>query len=153
MLFNLLINRQELINKYQKTIHRHAVRAVILDEDRILMVQSNKGDYKFPGGGIEKGESPEEALVREVLEETGYRVLQVYIIPTGNIHVFSVNGSRSLARQITAPVPTFLFGLLSRHRNAFTMDFVGSLLVLISIGCKRLSTSISKSISFLSESL
>lgn len=30
--------------------------------------------WKFPGGGIEKGETPEEAAVREVFEETGVRI-------------------------------------------------------------------------------
>ena len=28
--------------------------------------------WYFPGGGIEAGESPEEALAREVTEETGF---------------------------------------------------------------------------------
>ena len=30
--------------------------------------------WYFPGGGIEAGESPEEALAREVTEETGFRL-------------------------------------------------------------------------------
>lgn len=30
------------------------------------------GDYKFPGGGVEKNESHAEGLMREVAEETGY---------------------------------------------------------------------------------
>lgn len=33
---------------------------------------SNKGDYKFPGGGVEGNESHSECLIREVAEETGY---------------------------------------------------------------------------------
>jgi 8-oxo-dGTP pyrophosphatase MutT (NUDIX family) len=36
------------------------------------MVKTSKGDYKFPGGGIEEGESLYEALAREISEETGY---------------------------------------------------------------------------------
>ena len=51
---------------------RRAVRAIIWMDDKILLVYSaGKGDYKFPGGGIEDGESPEDALTREVLEECG----------------------------------------------------------------------------------
>lgn len=29
-----------------------------------------KNEYKLPGGGIDKGENPEEAFKRETLEET-----------------------------------------------------------------------------------
>lgn len=52
--------------------YREAVRAVIMRDDPILLVQSNLGDYKFPGGGVEEGETHNDALVREVAEETGY---------------------------------------------------------------------------------
>ncbi|MRH43560.1 NUDIX domain-containing protein [Aquibacillus halophilus] len=52
--------------------HRKAVRAVITQNNKVLLVQSNKGDYKLPGGGIEEGESDSGGLIREVGEETGY---------------------------------------------------------------------------------
>lgn len=51
---------------------RIAVRGVIYEGNRILMVKTNRGDYKFPGGGVEEGESLKEALLREIAEETGY---------------------------------------------------------------------------------
>lgn len=54
---------------------RRAVRAVAFRQGLILMIRSRMGEFKLPGGGIEKGESEMEALCREVREETGYRVL------------------------------------------------------------------------------
>lgn len=51
---------------------RQAVRAVIFCDGQILMIRSDRGDYKLPGGGIEEDESHEKALLREVAEETGY---------------------------------------------------------------------------------
>ena len=56
---------------------RVAVRAVIYKNDLLLMVKSNKGDYKLPGGGLEKGEEHKNTVIREVLEETGYNVNNV----------------------------------------------------------------------------
>lgn len=54
---------------------RPSARGIIIRDGKIAMVHSGKYDYyKFPGGGIEQGEDVREALVREVLEETGMTV-------------------------------------------------------------------------------
>ena len=49
------------------------VAAVIRDGDKIFATQRGYGEFKggweFPGGKIEEGETPQEALVREIKEE------------------------------------------------------------------------------------
>lgn len=49
------------------------VAAVIRDNDKIFATQRGYGDLKggweFPGGKIEEGETPQEALKREIMEE------------------------------------------------------------------------------------
>lgn len=63
------------LNLNGKTYYREAVRAIIMDNNKILLIYSEKnGDYKLPGGGVEEGETYEEALIREVEEEAGVRV-------------------------------------------------------------------------------
>lgn len=55
---------------------RTAARGIIEQKGKYLIINSKYGDYKFPGGGQKSGESLEETLIREVEEETGYRVIR-----------------------------------------------------------------------------
>lgn len=54
-----------------KTIH--VVAAIIKKDNKILIAKRGygefKGMYEFPGGKIELGENPKDALKREILEE------------------------------------------------------------------------------------
>lgn len=56
---------------------RKAARAIVIRDDELLIIHRNKFGKKYdtlPGGRIEMGESPEEAIRRELLEETGLEV-------------------------------------------------------------------------------
>ncbi len=66
---------------------RPSVRGIIIREGKVAMVHSLKYDYyKFPGGGIEEGESQTETLIREVKEETGLVILPESIKEYGMVH-------------------------------------------------------------------
>jgi len=74
-----------------------SVSAIIRDEnDRVLMVKNdNVGVCGLPAGAIDLGESPSEAVVREVFEETGLQVKPVQIAGVfggGNFRYIYLNG-------------------------------------------------------------
>ena len=70
-----ILDRRNYDRKWDKII-RIAIRGIIESDGKIAFIHSGKyGDYKFPGGGMEAGESREETLIREVLEETGLKVI------------------------------------------------------------------------------
>ena len=54
---------------YQKIVKR--VKALIVSSNNKILLASNYKDYQFPGGHMEEDESYNEALNRELLEETG----------------------------------------------------------------------------------
>lgn len=63
------------------------VAAIIHDEEgRIFATQRGYGDYKdgweFPGGKMEPGETPEEALKREIWEELETRIVVERLVQT-----------------------------------------------------------------------
>lgn len=73
---------------------RVAAYAVIVDDDdRLLLsrwIQGRRPAWTMPGGGLEDGEDPADAVRREVREETGYRVrvgellgIHSHVIPAG----------------------------------------------------------------------
>jgi mutator protein MutT len=51
------------------------VGAIVVDDERLLLVRRGHGpaagEWSVPGGRVEPGETVQEAVVREVLEETG----------------------------------------------------------------------------------
>ena len=56
--------------------YRPGAKTFIFNQDQLLLVRLGYGHKKWvlPGGGIDKGEKPEEAAKREVKEEAGLDV-------------------------------------------------------------------------------
>jgi len=63
------------------------VGGVIIDDNRVLLVRRAnpplQGEWSIAGGLVEVGETTQQALVREVLEETG-----LHVEATGLVEVF-----------------------------------------------------------------
>lgn len=73
------------------------VRAIIMREGRLVMQQSRAGVFKIPGGVVEEGESRLEALMREVLEETGMfvkpeTIREIGVIEEKRLDVYAQDG-------------------------------------------------------------
>ena len=66
---------------------RHSARCINIKNGLAAMVHSIKYDYyKFPGGGIEKDESTEGAMIRETREEAGLTVIPGTVKEYGYVH-------------------------------------------------------------------
>lgn len=73
-------------------ISRLAAYGILIDDAKILITLKKSGPYKglwdLPGGAIEFGETPEQALMRELLEESALSISQLEFLSvstaTGN---------------------------------------------------------------------
>ena len=60
-----------------------AARAIVVADGAGLLIERRRAGrhyWVFPGGKLEPGETPQEALVREVEEETGLRVRPTWLV-------------------------------------------------------------------------
>lgn len=78
-LFHIIITDEDVgesIRPLNNPLTRFAARGIIVNEDNqiALLNKVYKNEYKLPGGGIENDETPEEAFLRETLEETGCQI-------------------------------------------------------------------------------
>ena len=65
-------------------IQRAACYAVVREPGRVLLTRLRRtGLWALPGGGIDIGEHPEDALTREVFEESGFRLTDVRMAGVG----------------------------------------------------------------------
>ena len=95
---------------------RKCARAIIFDEqNRLLVFERERQDgpfrkvhhyYSIPGGGMERGETPEEAVVRELHEEMLIRIKPSRLL----IHQIDEQSNREnfyFLADIVSGVPTF----------------------------------------------
>lgn len=70
-------------NEYEVTVAdlawRPSAYGIVVHAHKILLVKEN-GKYHLPGGGVDLGEDPQEAVVREVREESGILVTSPRLI-------------------------------------------------------------------------
>ena len=76
--------------------------ACVVDNNKVLLVQENKEEIKglwdLPGGKVKSDEDIKQAVIREILEETGYKIdvnnillIQNYVTDTGALLIMFFN--------------------------------------------------------------
>ena len=106
---------------------RLAVRALILHENRLLMVNAYSGNssdlWCAPGGGVHAGTSLPENLAREVMEETGLTVsigapalINEFHDPASGFHQVDLFFRASITGGTLSPDWRDPGGVVSQHR-------------------------------------
>ena len=91
---------------------------VIINNNLILLLKKYNGDYVLPKGRIERGESIEEAALREVKEESGITgEIKKYL---GKIDYSFINRMRNI--KIDKTVHFFLMSTKDTHTKPQSME-------------------------------
>ncbi len=89
-MYEILLNPHNIPEKEYKTYRqREAARGIVTNgKNEIGTVYVGLYDYyKLPGGGIKEGETPEQAMQRECIEELGCHVTKLNTLPIKIIEV------------------------------------------------------------------
>jgi ADP-ribose pyrophosphatase YjhB (NUDIX family) len=97
-------------------ITRVATRAVVRRGDQLLLLRSRSGDYRFPGGGIDQGETVASNVARELLEECGARLLRL------EAHLLTVVDERAAREPGTVFVQESRYYLCDVHDGLEEVD-------------------------------
>ena len=92
-----------------------SVRAIVFRDQAVLVVTDHDGQrYILPGGRLEEGEMPLETLKREVLEETGWNLINAKLL--GFMH-FHHLGSKPDYYEY--PYPDFIWPIYCAEAESF----------------------------------
>ncbi len=64
-----------------------SVKGVAVQDGRVLLLENERDEWELPGGKLELGEDPQECVVREISEETGWQVTAGPILDCWQYHI------------------------------------------------------------------
>ncbi len=90
-------NEKELLRMFKQQIPViKAAGGVVQNTKNEFLFIYKGGKWDLPKGGIDKNETPEQAAIREVEEETGISKLQITNALTNTYHIFKQNNEYKL---------------------------------------------------------
>jgi 8-oxo-dGTP pyrophosphatase MutT (NUDIX family) len=64
-----------------------SVKGVAVQDGRVLLLENERDEWELPGGKLELGEDPQECVVREISEESGWQVTAGPILDCWQYHI------------------------------------------------------------------
>ncbi len=74
-----------------------SVKGIVFENGGVWLRKNERDEWELPGGKIDEGEQPEEAVIRELREELGFKTEVVDIIQT---YLYTIKTSQDESRGV-----------------------------------------------------
>ncbi len=74
-----------------------SVKGIIFEKDQVWLRRNERDEWELPGGKIDEGEQPEQAVIRELEEELGFKTKVVDIIQA---HLYTIKASKDESKGV-----------------------------------------------------
>lgn len=64
-----------------------SVKGVAVQDGKVLLLENERNEWELPGGKLELGEDPVDCVVREISEESGWRVSAGPLLDCWQYHI------------------------------------------------------------------
>jgi len=98
-----------------------SVKGIVLEDGKVWLRKNARNEWELPGGKLDKGEQPEQTVVRELKEELGFGVEVVDIV---NAHLYIIGQSVDERKGVL--VVSYLCKLVSKNGNFETKSEGGN---------------------------
>lgn len=73
-----------------------SIKGVVVENGKIWLRKNPRNEWELPGGRLEKGEQPEQTVVRELQEELGFATEVVKIVHSGVLAIETGEGIKEV---------------------------------------------------------
>ena len=86
-----------------------SIKGIIFEDDKVWLRKNERDEWELPGGKLEDGEQPEQAVVRELREELGF---ETDVVAIAQAHLYTIRHSIDESHGVL--VVTYLCKIRSR---------------------------------------